>query len=178
MVQSELAAGTAAGPYRGLGEFHLYESANANGAVAKQLMQLAEARGLAVLAHVDDDAIELLFAHAPKARLIWAHTGIGGVPVARVRALLKAHPTLMGELSYRPGLTGADGRLSPEWKTLFSEFPDRFMIGSDTWVNARWVEYESLMADARRWLGDLDADTARRIGWGNAAALFGVPTPP
>ncbi|HEV8688785.1 MAG TPA: amidohydrolase, partial [Ideonella sp.] len=54
MVQSELAAGTAAGPYRGLGEFHLYESANANGAVAKQLMQLAEARGLAVLAHVDD----------------------------------------------------------------------------------------------------------------------------
>jgi len=177
MVQAELAAGTAAGPYKGLGEFHLYDSANANGPVAKSLMRLAEQRGLAVLAHVDDTAIELLFSHAPKARLIWAHTGIGGVPVSRVRELLKAHPTLMGELSYRPGLTDGSGRLSAEWKALFTEYPDRFMIGSDTWVNQRWEAYESLMADARRWLGDLDADTARRIAWGNAATLFGVATP-
>jgi predicted TIM-barrel fold metal-dependent hydrolase len=177
MVQAELAAGTAAGPYRGLGEFHLYDSANANGPVARSLMRLAEQRGLAVLAHVDEAAIDLLFAHAPKARLIWAHTGIGGVPVARVRELFKAHPTLVGELSYRPGLTDGSGHLSSEWKALFAEFPDRFMVGSDTWVNQRWESYESLMADARRWLGDLDADTARRIAWANAAALFGVPAP-
>jgi hypothetical protein len=177
MVQAELAAGTAAGPYRGLGEFHLYESANANGPVAKNLMRLAEQRGLAVLAHVDDTAVELLLAHAPKARLIWAHTGIGGVPVARVRELLEAHPGLMGELSYRPGLTDGTGYLSPEWKALLAKFPDRFMVGSDTWVNQRWEAYESLMADARRWLGDLDAVTARRIAWGNAAGLFGVPAP-
>jgi hypothetical protein len=177
MVQAELAAGTAVGPYKGLGEFHLYDSANANGPVAKSLMKLAEQRGLAVLAHVDDTAIELLFAHAPKARLIWAHTGIGGVPVSRVRELLKAHPTLMGELSYRPGLTDGTGRLSAEWKALFADYPDRFMIGSDTWVNQRWEAYESLMADARRWLGDLDPETAKRIAWGNAAALLGVATP-
>ena len=31
MVQAELARGTASGPYRGIGEFHLYDSANANG---------------------------------------------------------------------------------------------------------------------------------------------------
>jgi len=177
MVQTELAAGTSAGPYRGLGEFHLYDSANANGPVAKSLMRLAEQRGLAVLAHVDDTAIQLLFGHAPKARLIWAHTGINGVPVARVRELLNAHPTLMGELSYRPGLTDGSGHLSPEWKALFTEFPDRFMIGSDTWVNQRWEAYESLMADARRWLGDLDAVTAQRIAWGNAASLFAVARP-
>ena len=42
MVQAELARGTAAGPYRGLGEFHLYDSANANGPVARKLMALAE----------------------------------------------------------------------------------------------------------------------------------------
>ena len=29
MVRDELARGTPAGPYRGLGEFHLYDSANA-----------------------------------------------------------------------------------------------------------------------------------------------------
>jgi hypothetical protein len=177
MVLAELAAGTAAGAYRGLGEFHLYDSTNANGPVARALMQLAQERQLAVLAHVDDDAIDLLMAHAPQARLIWAHSGIGGASVARVRELLRKHPTLMGELSYRPGLTAADGHLSAEWKALLTEHPTRFMIGSDTWINARWQSYEGLMAQARRWLGDLDAATARRIAWDNGAALFGLPPP-
>jgi len=175
MVMQELAAGTPAGPYRGLGEFHLYDSANANGAVARQLMQLAQQRGLAVLAHVDDTAIDLLMAHAPQARLIGAHTGIGGPSPERVRALLTRYPLLMGELSYRPGLTDADGQLSPAWQALMTDFPTRFMVGSDTWVNARWQGYEGLMADARRWLGGLPPELARRIAWGNGATLFGLP---
>ena len=177
MVLDELARGTAAGPYRGIGEFHLYDSANANGAVAAKLMRLAQDRGLAVLAHVDDPAIDLLLAHAPKARLIWAHSGIGGAPVERVRELMRRYPTLLGELSYRPGLTGADGRLSPEWKALFAEFPSRFVLGSDTWINARWSDYEALMQAARVWLGDLPPDTAQRIAWRNAAELFSLPEP-
>ena len=40
---------------------------------------------LVVLAHVDDIAIDGLLAHTPSAgknaKLIWAHTGIGGVPL-------------------------------------------------------------------------------------------------
>ncbi len=177
MVKQQLAAGTAAGPYRGLGEFHLYDSANANAPVAARLMRLALERGLAVLAHVDDDAIDLLMQHAPRTRLIWAHTGIGGASVARVRALLQRHPTLMGELSYRPGLTDADGHLSAPWKALLTEFPERFMVGSDTWVNARWAGYEGLMSAARLWLGDLPPAVAQQVAWGNAAAVFGLPAP-
>ncbi len=178
MVQRELAAGTAAGPYRGLGEFHLYDSANANGPVAKKLMQLAQAKGLAVLAHVDDAAIDLLMAHAPDARLIWAHTGIGGAPAERVRALLQKYPKLMGELSYRPGLTAAGGGLSEEWKALLTAHSDRFLVGSDTWINARWAGYEGLMGDARRWLADLPESAAKRIAWENGAELFGLPRTP
>lgn len=177
LVQRELAAGTAAGPYRGLGEFHLYDSANANGAVARKLMQLAQDKELVVLAHVDDSAIDLLMAHAPNARLIWAHTGIGGAPAARVRALLARYPKLMGELSYRPGLTDSGGGLSAEWKALLSAQPERFLVGSDTWVNARWAGYEGLMSDARRWLADLPEAAARRIAWENGAALFGLSAP-
>ncbi len=177
MVLRELAAGTPSGPYRGLGEFHLYDSSNANGPVARQLMQLAQDRGLVVLAHVDDTAIDLLMAHAPKSRLVWAHSGIGGAPVSRVRSLLQRYPLLMGELSYRPGLTEGAGRLSAEWKALLSEFPTRFLVGSDTWVNQRWQGYEGLMQDAREWLGELDATTARRIAWDNGAALYGLPAP-
>ncbi len=177
MVLRELAAGTEAGPYRGLGEFHLYDSANADGTTARRLMQVAEQRGLVVLAHVDDVAIEKLFVHAPKARLIWAHTGIGDAPIERARALLRRHPTLLGELSYRPGLIEGDGALSPAWRALLMEMPERFLVGSDTWINGRWDDYESLMQQARRWLGDLPPAAARRIAWDNGAALFGLPAP-
>lgn len=177
MVLQELAAGTAAGPYRGLGEFHLYDSRHADGPVAVKLMRLARARGLAVLAHVDDDAVERLLAHAPGTRLIWAHTGIGGAPLARVRALLQRHEGLMGELSYRPGLTDGQGRLQADWQALLTEFGERFLIGSDTWINPRWGSYDLLMAQARLWLGDLPAATARRIAWANGARLFGLPDP-
>jgi hypothetical protein len=177
MVQTEFARGTAAGPYRGIGEFHLYDSANANGPVAKKLMQFAQDKQLAVLAHVDDVAIDLLMAHAPNARLIWAHTGIGGATVQRVQALLAKYPQLMGELSYRPGLTCGDGTLCPEWRALILKHPDRFLIGSDTWVNQRWLYYDELMRGYRRWLGDLPLEVARRIAWDNGARLFQLAPP-
>ena len=193
--------GPARVPFRGLGEFHLYDSANANQPVAKKLMQFAASHQLPVLAHVDDTAIDLLMAHAPSARLIWAHTGIGGVPVDRVDALFARYPQLMGELSYRPGLTceggpldagppqgerapsgGSErhavrergGQLCPEWRSLLLKYPTRFLIGSDTWVNQRWLSYDALMQGYRTWLGGLPAEVARQIAWGNGAALFGL----
>lgn len=181
MVLAELARGTAAGPYRGLGEFHLYESANAAGPVARKLMALAEEKELVVLAHVDDVAIDLLMAATPsggaKVRLIWAHTGIGGVPLARVEQLLARYPRLMGELSYRPGLTCDGGRLCADWRQLILKYPDRFVIGSDTWINQRWQSYDALMKGYRTWLGELPAPVARRVAWDNAAAMFGVKAP-
>lgn len=178
MVQTELARGTAGGPYRGIGEFHLYDSGNANGPVARKLMALAEEMNLAVLAHVDDAAIDLLMANTPSRgqnlRLIWAHTGIGGAAVARVDQLLARYPLLMGELSYRPGLVCDGGRLCPQWRALLLKHPGRFLIGSDTWVNQRWDDYDNLMKGYRVWLGDLPPQTARRIAWDNGARLFGV----
>ena len=178
MVQAEFTRGTARGPYRGIGEFHLYDSRNANGPVARKLMAFAEDKQLAVLAHVDDVAVDLLMANAPskgqKLRLIWAHTGIGGTPVERVEVMLARYPLLMGELSYRPGLTCEGGLLCPEWRALLLRYPDRFLIGSDTWINPRWQQYDELMQGYRRWLGDLPPEVARRIAWDNGAALFGL----
>jgi hypothetical protein len=174
MVLRELGRGTAAGPFRGLGEFHLDDSANANGAVAAKLMKLARERGLAVLAHCDDVAIDKLLAHAPGAKLIWAHSGIGGTPVGRVRELMDQHPSLRGELSYRPGLT-ENGALAAEWRDTFTALPERFLIGSDTWINQRWQQYEALMDEYRVWLGTLPAAVAERVAWGNGAALFSLP---
>jgi hypothetical protein len=79
-------------------------------------------------------------------------------------------------LSYRPGLTEA-GVLTPPWRALCTDFSERFLVGSDTWVNARWASYEDLMAEARTWLGGLPAPIARRIAWANGAGLFGLADP-
>jgi hypothetical protein len=178
MVQAELARGTSGGVYRGIGEFHLYDSANANGPVAKKLMALADAKQLVVLAHVDDVAIDLLMAatlsKGQATRLIWAHSGIGGTPVERIDALLTKYPGMMGELSYRPGLTCEDGKLCPEWRALILKHPGRFLIGSDTWVNQRWQYYEDTMKAYRTWLGDLPTQVARQVAWENGATLFGL----
>ncbi len=178
MVLDELAKGTASGAYKGIGEFHLYDSGNANGPVAVKLMKLAEERQLVILAHVDDIAIDLLMANTPskgqKAKLIWAHTGISGASAERVRSLMKKYPLLMGELSYRPGLTDSSGQLSVEWRSLILEFPSRFLVGSDTWVNQRWLYYDDLMKGYRVWLGGLPANVARQVAWENGAALFGL----
>ena len=181
MVQTELARGTAAGPFRGLGEFHLYNSADAKGAVAQRLMALADTQGLAVLAHVDDVAIDLLLASTPSlgknVRLIWAHTGIEGAPIERVEQLLKQYPGLMGELSYRPGLTCGEA-LCPAWRALMLKYPTRFLLGSDTWVNQRWQSYDDIMQTYRAWLGDLPPEVARSIAWSNGARLFALPLDP
>ena len=131
-----------------------------------------------MLAHVDDEAVDLLMANTPSqgrdTRLIWAHTGIGGTPVARVRQMLERYPKLMGELSYRPGLVCEGGTLCAPWRELILAFPDRFLIGSDTWVNQRWSAYDELMRGYRGWLGELPPAVAQRVAWDNAAGLFGV----
>jgi len=95
---------------------------------------------------------------------------------------LAQYPALMGELSYRPGLTcaGAQGGtvVCPEWRALLLEYPDRFLVGSDTWINPRWQYYEAQMQEYRSWLGDLPPAVARKVAWENGARLFGLPLAP
>ncbi|HUP29144.1 MAG TPA: hypothetical protein VM122_03150 [Usitatibacter sp.] len=154
------------GYYKGIGEFHVHGRA-ADTRVLKDIVDFSVARGLVLHAHSDDTAIEILFAHNPKARVIWAHTGFG-TPPARVEEMLRKYPALWGELSYRSGVDSA------EWKALFTRHPTRFMVGSDTWVNERWASYASLMDGYRRWLGELPHAAAEAIAWRNAATLFAL----
>ena len=159
------------GFYRGIGEFHVH-GRDADTPVLKEIVDFSVAKGLVLHAHSDDEAIEILFRHNPKARVIWAHTGFG-TPLARVDEMLRKYPALWGELSYRADVAGA-GRLNEDWKALFARHPTRFVIGSDTWVNERWASYPAIMAAYRGWLGDLPRETAEAVAWRNGAALFGL----
>jgi len=164
------------GYYRGIGEFHIYGNAAASDWV-KKMVDFAVERNLYLHAHCDEEALLILFAHNAKARIIWAHTGFTVAP-ARVAELLEQHKdALWGELSYRNGITERDGKLNPEWRDLFERYSDRFLLGSDTWINERWFGYDTIFKEYRGWLAQLPADQARRIANGNALRLFG-PRPP
>jgi hypothetical protein len=162
------------GGYRGVGEFHLTGRAAATDWVRKTV-DFAAAHDLYLHAHADAEAVEILFAHNPKSRIIWAHTGFSLEP-ARVAALLDKYSALWGELSYRGGITEG-GRLSSAWRAMFERYPDRFLIGSDTWVNERWASYGDIIAGYRRWLAELPPEIAAKIAHGNAKRLFAGPPP-
>ena len=158
------------GYFRGIGEFHIYGDAAARPLV-KKTVEFAAARNLYILAHCDEVALDILLGHHSGAKIIWAHTGFS-TPVARVRELLEQHPALMGELSYRSGVSDDGGRLSDEWRELFARHSDRFLLGSDTWINERWASYEAIMAEYRGWLTQLPEAQAKRIAYENAERLF------
>ena len=159
------------GYYKGIGEFHVHGRA-ADTPVLKDIVDFSVAKDLILHAHCDDEALEILYAHNPKARVIWAHTGFG-TSLARVEELLRKYAALWGELSYRSGIAGSSS-LSAEWKALFARHPTRFLLGSDTWINERWASYPSIMGGYRPLLGELPREVAEQVAWRNAAALFGL----
>jgi hypothetical protein len=166
LVQDEFKRGY----YRGIGEFHLSGKA-ADTEMVKKTVDFAVANNLYLHAHADDEAVEILMRHNPRARIIWAHTGFG-LASERVSAMLAKYSKLWGELSYRSGIVDGSGKLTPEWRALFKRYPDRFLLGSDTWVPERWASYGEIMAGYRAWLAQLPPQVAKQIAHGNARSLF------
>jgi hypothetical protein len=105
------------------------------------------------------------------------HRGAHGfsVPPARVGQLLDEHKgALWGERSYRGGISGGDGKLTSDWRSLFERYSDRFLLGSDTWMNERWFGYDTIFKEYRNWLAPISLEQARRIASENALRLFGL----
>jgi predicted TIM-barrel fold metal-dependent hydrolase len=86
---------------------------------------------------------------------------------------LEKYPALMGELSYRGGITESNRRLASEWRELFARHSDRFLLGSDTWINERWFGYDTIMQTYRGWLAQIPEEQVKRVAHGNAERLFG-----
>lgn len=155
--------------YVAIGEFHLY-GADAELPVPSRMVQLAKQHGLMLHAHSDADAIERLFRQDPDARILWAHAGFESP--ARVREMLARHKNLWADLAFRSD-HGAGGKVAADWRPVFLEFPDRFMLGTDTFVPERWHFVPEHAAWSRAWLGDLPPDIAERIAWKNGEAILG-----
>ena len=165
LIREEMARGF----YKGIGEFHL-SGRDALSPEVAALVKLAIQHDFWLHAHSDDEAIAGLHAHDARLRAIWAHCGFS-TAVSVVEDFLKQYPQVMCELSYRSGIT-ENGQLTAEWRRLFTTYPQRFLLGSDTWVNERWHAYENIMNGYRPWLKQLPGPVADAIASGNAIRLF------
>jgi predicted TIM-barrel fold metal-dependent hydrolase len=154
--------------YAAVGEFHLF-GADAELPVPRRMVALAREHGLLLHAHSDVDAVERLFRQWPEARVLWAHSGFDR-PEA-VAEVLERHPRLWCDLAYR-GDHAPGGRLEPAWRAAFDAFPDRFMVGTDTFTPERWHYIGPHAEQARQWLATLPPALAEAIAWRNGEAML------
>lgn len=159
--------------YVAIGEFHLY-GADADLPVPRRMVQLARQYKLLLHAHSDADAIERLFAQWPQARILWAHSGFDQPD--RLREMLRKHLNLWCDLAFRTE-HGSAGTVGPEWRAVFLAFPDRFMVGTDSFTPERWPYVVEHANWSRAWLKDLPVEVAERIAYRNGEAVFGGAMP-
>ena len=155
--------------YAAIGEFHLF-GADADLPVPRRMVALAKQHKLVLHAHSDADAIERIYKQDPQARVLWAHSGFDRPE--KVAEMLRKHRNLWADLAYR-NEHGSGGKVAPEWRKLFTEFPDRFMVGTDTFTPERWHYLVEHASWSRAWLTDLPKPLAERLAWRNGEALFG-----
>jgi predicted TIM-barrel fold metal-dependent hydrolase len=158
--------------YQGLGEFHL-SAAQAADPTVKELVTLGARHGLFLYAHTDAAGIEELLRLYPQVRWLWAHAGLGE-PFEAVARVADRNPALMIELSLKSEVA-ATGQLDPRWKELFLRHPDRFMVGTDTWITSQWDRFTEIQTSVRGWLGQLPGDIAEKIAYRNARKFIGLP---
>jgi hypothetical protein len=154
--------------YASIGEFHLY-GADADLPVPRAMVQLARQHKLLLHAHSDADAIERLFRQWPQARILWAHAGFERPE--RVAEMLRKHRSLWCDLAFRTD-HAANGKVDAAWRAAFLEFPERFMVGTDSFTPERWHYIGEHAAWSRAWLADLPREVAERIAWKNGDSLF------
>ena len=115
-------------------------------------------------------------------RVLVGSSWSGDSDASDIRPLLKRHPNLFCELSFRyppvvsprwshVNVFDRSGPL-PAWLSLIEAFPDRFMIGTDAHDE---TEYDGAIAMVRRGLLPyLRPATARMVAHENAQRLFGL----
>jgi len=156
--------------YAAIGEYHVF-GAEADLPVMRRVVELARQYQLYLHSHSDADAIERQFKQDPDARILWAHSGFDSPD--KVREMLRKHKNLWCDLAFRSD-HASNGKVDAAWRAAFLEFPDRFMVGTDTFTPERWhfvVEHANW---SRQWLADLPPEVAERIAYKNGDSLFGA----
>lgn len=159
------------GIYRGLGELHIFAK-DRKSPVLKRIVQIAVERNLMLQVHGDAEILDEIFLLAPNITVLWAHLGTRPEP-SFLRAVLEKHPQhLFIDTSVRDKQLLNTGGLTPEWRSLFIDYQDRFMVAVDTFSVNRWNTFDLVVKDIRTWLGDLPAEVSRKLAFENAYNLL------
>ncbi len=136
-------------------------------------------------------AFKRLLRHNPKTRFVWSHVGFEPLLTRSpdvVRAWLQEFPKLY--MSFRvnrgtPNPAAAllpDGRLKPTWASLINAFPDRFLLGSDSFYDASGVARGGSepgssqgLRGLRALVNSLPPAVAEAVASGNAIRLYKLP---
>ena len=156
--------------YVAIGEYHIF-GADADLPVMRRVVELARKHGLFLHSHSDAEAIERQFKQDPQARILWAHSGFDSAE--RVREMLRKFPGLWCDLAFRSD-HASNGRVEAAWREAFLEFPDRFVVGTDTFTPERWHYVVEHARWSREWLSDLPPPIAEQIAFKNGERLFGA----
>lgn len=137
------------------------------------------------------DAFKRLLQHNPKARFVWSHVGFEPLLTRqpqRVREWLKTFPNLYMSFRLNRGhanpaaALGPDGQLKQAWTALVSDFPDRFLLGSDSFYDRNGVARGGLepgsnqgLRALRSFVDALPPAVAQAVAHGNALRLYKLP---
>lgn len=160
------------GIYRGIGESH-FGADDVTAPTLRRLAELATEQKLFLHCHVDEATVEKLLTTYPGVPVLWAHAGMSS-SAATVGRLVDRFPMLWVELALRSDVAPG-GTLDPEWRALFVRKPDRFLVGTDTWVTSRWETIRDATAAVQQWLRQLPREVAEQIGYKNGDRLFPAP---
>lgn len=160
-------------PYAGIGEIHIYKVSEVDWEVVRQVAAIARENKIFLHVHSESPAIERIFALEPDITILWAHAGFYDKPET-IGRMLDKYDRLHADLSLRaPNILPPGDEIDPEWKAVLQRHQDRFMVGSDTYLNMSWAEYDEIIADHREWLGKLPRPVAEKIAHANAEKFFG-----
>ena len=154
--------------YAAIGEYHIYGK-DADLPVMRKVVGLAKKHRIFLHSHSDADAIERQFQQDPSARILWAHSGFDAPD--KVGAMLGRYPNLWCDLAFRSD-HAVMGRIDPNWRKTFIAYPERFVVGTDTFTPERWYYIGEHANWTRTWLTGLPTDVAERIAYRNGEALF------
>ncbi len=135
------------------------------------------------------ESFERLLAHNRQAKIIWVHLGWDNTEkrgIDLTRRLLAENPNLFMSIRIASGMRDrgvtkptfpldGSGRLRAEWLTLFQEFPDRFVIGSDEIIKP--TNDHPSAGSIRSTIGlleQLEPSLKRRIGYENSYRLYKI----
>jgi hypothetical protein len=154
--------------YKAIGEFHAYGD-DIETPVLQRMIELARENNLLLHAHSDAEAVDRIFKHYPEAKVLWAHSGFTN-PDA-VMEMLGKHDNLWSDLAFRSD-HARNGEVDPDWRRAFETFPDRFMVGTDTFAPERWYYIGPHASYSREWLASLPSELAENIGYKNAERML------